>query len=156
MTVCRWHRSKVQTAIQFLRVQRLRARVPLKKLFEDVPFIEKHERAGASFGVGNTVFDDIALKDFVEQRRTNIHYPFRNQDDWEVAAWLSKSGLSMAYMDDFLRLAFVSFAVVCSPLARLNLYLFRSNGKSCFPFPPRSNCTIFWQSCPRRPNGRPE
>ncbi len=69
---------------------------------------DEHPHAGANFGDGQHILEKISLDEFVKQRKENLYYPFANKDDWEVAAWLSKSGLSMADIDSFLKLAFVS------------------------------------------------
>ncbi len=56
-----------------------------------------------------TVLEEIRKSDqFAEQRWGNIYYPFASKEDWEVAAWLIESGLSMGEIDKFLKLAFVS------------------------------------------------
>ncbi|KLO05486.1 hypothetical protein SCHPADRAFT_946867 [Schizopora paradoxa] len=70
--------------------------------------IDEYDGAGEDFGEGNTILDEISLAYFVEQRRTNRYFPFKNKDDWEVAAWISTSGLSMAETDRFLKLQFVA------------------------------------------------
>lgn len=70
--------------------------------------IEKHPTAGQSHGEGTTILEDIALNHFVEERKSNIYYPFANQDDWEVAAWISNSDLSTGDINSFLHLTFVS------------------------------------------------
>lgn len=73
------------------------------------PFFDKHPTAGAAFGEGATVFEGIAsLQQFVENRKSNKFYPFKCQDDWEVAEWLIKSRLPMSWIDNFLKLSFVS------------------------------------------------
>lgn len=68
---------------------------------------DKHPTAGQSHGKGQNTLERISLAYFVEQRKTNIYYPFQNKDDWEVAAWLSNSNLSMSEIDRFLKLPFV-------------------------------------------------
>ncbi len=45
------------------------------------PSFEKHATAGQSHGEGTTILEDIALHDFVKERKSNIHYPFKSQDD---------------------------------------------------------------------------
>ncbi|KAG2123438.1 hypothetical protein DEU56DRAFT_745404 [Suillus clintonianus] len=40
-------------------------------------------------------------------RKTNLYYPFSCRRDWKVAAWLLRSGLSMAKIDSFLSLEMI-------------------------------------------------
>jgi hypothetical protein len=44
-------------------------------------------------------------------RKTNLYYPFSSWKEWEVAAWLLHSGLSMGKIDSFLSLEMVSFLI---------------------------------------------
>lgn len=41
-------------------------------------------------------------------RKTNLYYPFSSRRDWQLAAWLLRSGLSMGKIDSFLSLEMVS------------------------------------------------
>ena len=43
-----------------------------------------------------------------EARSTNLYYPFLSKGEWEIAAFLSRSGLSMKLIDEFLSLSLVS------------------------------------------------
>ncbi|KAG1860979.1 hypothetical protein C8R48DRAFT_774239 [Suillus tomentosus] len=40
-------------------------------------------------------------------RKTNLYYPFSSRKEWEVAAWLLHSGLSMGKIDSFLSLEMI-------------------------------------------------
>lgn len=40
-------------------------------------------------------------------RKTNLYYPFSSRREWQVAAWLLRSGLSMGQIDSFLALEMV-------------------------------------------------
>ncbi|KIK35463.1 hypothetical protein CY34DRAFT_26607 [Suillus luteus UH-Slu-Lm8-n1] len=40
-------------------------------------------------------------------RKNNLYYPFSSQRDWQVAAWLLRSGLSMGKIDSFLSLEMI-------------------------------------------------
>lgn len=40
--------------------------------------------------------------------KNNLYYPFSGRRDWQVAAWLLRSGLSMSKIDSFLSLEMVS------------------------------------------------
>ncbi|KAG2119808.1 uncharacterized protein F5147DRAFT_795944 [Suillus discolor] len=41
-------------------------------------------------------------------RKTNLYYPFTSQKEWEMAAWLLRSGLSMGKIDSFLSLEMIN------------------------------------------------
>ena len=43
-----------------------------------------------------------------EERASNIYFPFQSKGEWEIASFLSSSGLSMKRIDDFLSLSMVS------------------------------------------------
>jgi len=38
----------------------------------------------------------------------NVYYPFANEKEWELSAWLHQSGLPLSQMDTFLKLKYVS------------------------------------------------
>jgi hypothetical protein len=40
----------------------------------------------------------------------NVYYPFANEKEWELSAWLHQSGLPLSQMDTFLKLKYVSRA----------------------------------------------
>ena len=69
--------------------------------------------SGASevFGQGNTYMDLFNEDEYAERRKTIPYYPFASQPEWEMASYLLKSGLSMAAMDEFLKLQLVSLIV---------------------------------------------
>lgn len=74
----------------------------------DEPHIEYHPKAPRIFGSTNPTYDRIRQKDgFSEHRRENPFYPFSCYDDWEMARWLSKAGLSQELTDEFFRLQYV-------------------------------------------------
>lgn len=114
---------------------------------------ERHPTAGQSHGEGTTVLEDIALNNFVEERKSNIYYPFANQDDWEVAAWISNSGLSTRDINAFLQLTFVSALVPV--LLRAN-HSSRSSGQTFYRSQPPSSFTTFSQRCRHHRNGNLE
>lgn len=43
-----------------------------------------------------------------EHRKTNVHYPFANRTEWELAQWLNSTSLTQQQIDSFLRLDYVS------------------------------------------------
>ena len=44
-----------------------------------------------------------------DARSSNLYYPFSSKGEWEIAAFLSRSGLSMKLIDEFLSLSLVSY-----------------------------------------------
>ncbi|KAI0346082.1 hypothetical protein BDW22DRAFT_1460424 [Trametopsis cervina] len=60
--------------------------------------------AGATKGQGKTLFETIheARKDMMENN--SLWAPFENEDEWTMARWLMRSGLSHAEIDRFLKL----------------------------------------------------
>lgn len=76
------------------------------------PFEEFHPVAADTYGTGKTVMEQIQHSDqYAKQRDRNIYHPFVSKEDWEMAAWLIESGLSMAEIDKFLHLTIVRPAV---------------------------------------------
>jgi hypothetical protein len=74
-----------------------------------LPFtIDLFPGAAEVFGRGTTFLDRFDLDKYSEERKANLFYPFASKQDWEVASWLSRSGLSMASIDKFLSLELVS------------------------------------------------
>lgn len=68
----------------------------------------KHQWGGKSFGHGNTVLDDIRFNDkFAAEREELLYFPFASELEWELAAWMSKAGMSVEHRDAFFKLQFV-------------------------------------------------
>src|SRR5882762_4127009 len=57
---------------------------------------------------GHTFMDVFDADPHADKRVENLYYPFASKQDWEMASWLLRSGLSMAAVDRFLRLELVS------------------------------------------------
>ena len=64
--------------------------------------------AAHEWGRGKTFMARFDEDQFVQQRQVNLYYPFASKDDWEMASFLLRSGMSMALIDDFLNLQLVS------------------------------------------------
>lgn len=69
---------------------------------------EEFADAAHDWGAGETFMGKFDLDDFADQRKKNLYYPFASKEDWEMAAFLLRSGMSMALIDDFLKLQLVS------------------------------------------------
>ncbi|KAG1893892.1 uncharacterized protein F5891DRAFT_1131119 [Suillus fuscotomentosus] len=53
---------------------------------------------------GLTFLDVFDADEFAEYRKDNLFYPFASKEEWEVADYLLRSSLSMAAIDEFLKL----------------------------------------------------
>ncbi|KAG1840330.1 hypothetical protein C8R48DRAFT_679623, partial [Suillus tomentosus] len=69
---------------------------------------EKYEGAGAYYSEDGLTFLDVFDADeFAEYRKDNLFYPFASKEEWEVADYLLCSSLSMAAIDEFLKLRMI-------------------------------------------------
>ncbi|KAI6146028.1 hypothetical protein BKA82DRAFT_3981096 [Pisolithus tinctorius] len=48
---------------------------------------------------------------FSNLRASNLYYPFNSHNEWELASWLLRSGLSMRAIDSFLSLSIISLSL---------------------------------------------
>ncbi len=73
------------------------------------PVVETYPGAVKVFGKGIDTLQDVDNMDmYAEERKKNIFHPFKDADDFAMAAWLNESGASMAYIDEFLKLPMVN------------------------------------------------
>jgi hypothetical protein len=72
------------------------------------PFIEEYEGAAKEYGTGTTFMEEFDGDRYAGERVENLYYPFASRDEWELAAFLLRSDLSMASIDSFLSLNLVS------------------------------------------------
>jgi hypothetical protein len=70
-------------------------------------FTEFYPGASKIFGSGPTFMDDFDNDEFSKERQAHPHYPFASKDEWQMASWLLRSGLSMAALDRFFKLELV-------------------------------------------------
>ncbi|KAG1787146.1 uncharacterized protein HD556DRAFT_1449075 [Suillus plorans] len=69
---------------------------------------EKYEGAGACYSKNGLTFLDVFNADeYAEYRKDNLLYPFASKEEWEVAGYLLRSSLSMAAIDEFLKLRMI-------------------------------------------------
>lgn len=73
----------------------------------DGPFVERYEGAAKTFGDGPSFLNQFDLDRYAKERETNIYYPFASNNDWKLASWVLRSGLSMRAIDEFLSLQIV-------------------------------------------------
>lgn len=85
-------------------------------------FIEEYEGAAKEYGTGTTYMDEFDRDQYAGERIKNLYYPFASRNEWELAAFLLRSGLSMASIDSLLSLNLVSIACsLCVQLFMLSL-----------------------------------
>jgi hypothetical protein len=75
-------------------------------------FVDEYEGAAKEYGTGTTFMDEFDRDQYAGERINNLYYPFASRDEWEFAAFLLRSDLSMASIDSFLSLNLVS--VTCN------------------------------------------
>lgn len=103
------------------------------------PFYVQHYPGAAKiFGNGKT-FMDIFYEDIHASKwEKNEYYPFASADEWELASYLLKSGLSISAINEFLKVKLVSH--IDQKLSVLK-HLYRYKGSSS-PFELRRICVI--------------
>jgi hypothetical protein len=72
------------------------------------PFVDEYEGAAKEYGTGTTFMDEFDRDQYAGERIKNLYYPFASRDEWEFAAFLLRSDLSMASIDSLLSLNLVS------------------------------------------------
>lgn len=75
---------------------------------DDGPYVEEYKGAAKTFGPGVTFMSEFDSDEHAAKRAENPYYPFASKDEWELAAYLLRSDLSMASIDAFLSLKRVS------------------------------------------------
>jgi hypothetical protein len=63
--------------------------------------------AARVYYTGSTFMDNFKADQFNEHRINNPYYPFASREEWGLALWLLRVGLSMKAIDDFLKLPMV-------------------------------------------------
>jgi hypothetical protein len=82
---------------------------PTSPSLGDSPFFaEIYPDASKIFGSGPTFMDNFDNDQFFKERQTHLYYPFASKDEWQMASFLLRSGLSMAAIDQFFKLELVS------------------------------------------------
>jgi hypothetical protein len=77
---------------------------------DDGVFIEEYEGSAEVYGMGTTFMEEFDHDQYAGERVENLYYPFASRDEWELAAFLLRSDLSMASIDMLLSLNLVSVA----------------------------------------------
>ena len=72
-------------------------------------FVEEYEGAATEYGPGSTTFmREFDSDQYAEEHITNLYYLFVSRDEWEFAAFLLHSNLSMVSIDLLLSINLVS------------------------------------------------
>jgi len=71
------------------------------------PYTVEYQGAARVVGYGKTALDLFNEDRFSDHRRLNLYYPWASKGEWEVAQYLLKSSLSLADIDEFLKLELV-------------------------------------------------
>jgi hypothetical protein len=81
--------------------------------------VEEYEGAAKQYGTGTTFMREFDGDQYAGERVENLYYPFASRDEWELAAFLLRSDLSMASIDLLLSLNLVSVAYYNYPYTQL-------------------------------------
>ena len=81
---------------------------------DDGPFIEEYEGSAKEYGTSTTFMEEFDRDRYAGERVENLYYLFASRDEWEFAAFLLRSDLSMASIDSLLSLDLVSVRVACN------------------------------------------
>lgn len=79
------------------------------------PFQENFPGASSTWNTthpGKTFMELFAEDPFTSARVNVPYYPFSMRDEWEVASFLLQSGMSMAKIDEFLKLKMVLLPIL--------------------------------------------
>lgn len=70
--------------------------------------VDYYEGAGAIYGTVEMFLSNFNQDQYAKRHMDNPHYPFADSNDWMLANFLLKSGLSMRAIDEYLSLNIVS------------------------------------------------
>ena len=78
------------------------------------PFVKEYQGAAKEYGMGTTFMEEFDHDQYAGERIKNLYYLFASRDDWEFAAFLLCSDLSMASINSLLLLNPVRGSLVTS------------------------------------------
>jgi hypothetical protein len=70
-------------------------------------YVEEYTSAAKTYGVGTTFLGLFNGEKSAKERTDNLYYPFASREEWELAAFLLHSNLSMLAINSFLSLTLV-------------------------------------------------
>ncbi|KAF9231959.1 hypothetical protein BU15DRAFT_90780 [Melanogaster broomeanus] len=69
--------------------------------------VEYYPGAAKVFALGETFLDHFQSDQYSTQRKINAYYPFASAADWDIAKFLLRSPMSMAQIDEFLKIELI-------------------------------------------------
>ncbi|KAH9018300.1 hypothetical protein EDB84DRAFT_1589970 [Lactarius hengduanensis] len=99
------------------------------------PFIQEYVGAAREYGCGTTFLQGFDRDQYAHERKKNIFYPFASRGEWEMAAFLLRSGLTMSSIDSFLSLELISGLGLAEMLPK---------GPEC-PYPTKKDVALFYR-----------
>jgi hypothetical protein len=101
---------------------------------------------GHVFGKGPSFLDNFCSDKFSGNRSRNLYHPFMSKEEWELAAFLTQSDLSMKVIDSFLSLEMVRLNA--KPLPLLPYNEIARYGTSTSLSGPQKRSVIWWSFFP--------
>jgi hypothetical protein len=71
-------------------------------------FVDQHPSASRIYGKGCSFMDTFDMDEHADKRAEQPYYPFASKDEWELASFLLRSNLSIAAINNFLKLQLVN------------------------------------------------
>ena len=75
--------------------------------------MEHYPGAARILGHANTALDDFNADRYAQERIENLYYPWSSREEWQLARFLLQSSMSLAEIDEYLKLEIVSFLLLC-------------------------------------------
>lgn len=73
-------------------------------LWATSPIIDKFLGSAREYGKGRHTLEELDTMDMYPKERAEcVYYPFKNEEDFELGAWLLESGVSMSRIDSLLK-----------------------------------------------------
>lgn len=69
--------------------------------------VEEFPGAGETYGRGKTFMQTFDEDEHNAERTTNIYFPFSSGDEWQLASFLMRSGMTTTLVNEFLKLNLV-------------------------------------------------
>ncbi|KAI5998362.1 hypothetical protein F5J12DRAFT_906877 [Pisolithus orientalis] len=82
------------------------------------PTTDDFKGTAKMFGLGPTFIDKFNSDQFSNLWASNLYYPFNSHNEWELASWLLRSGLSMRAIDSFLSFSIIQLLNISFCTAR--------------------------------------
>lgn len=86
---------------------------------------DQYHGSAKILAAGQSFMDRFDQDPYAAERQENLYYPFSSKDEWEMASFLLRSGLSMKDIDEFLKLTMVSSSHPADSTLYLNFVRFK-------------------------------